>query len=76
LCDPHILLDTHDCGLSADTMATTCRIFSNERTKPTTLTIEFDRNIEMEVWARDLRWAAGLNRTKVDVIPTNLCKNC
>lgn len=59
--EPHMLLDTHDRALSADTIAAAGRIFLKQRTEPTTLTIEFDRNIQMEVWARDLRWAAGLN---------------
>ncbi len=56
-----MLLDTHDGPLSDDTMAAACRIFSQERERPVTLTVEFDRNIDAVAWSRDLRWAAGLN---------------
>ena len=59
--DPAILLDTHDGALSAATKEAASRLFPDHRARPVTLTVEFDRNIDAQIWAQDLRWAAGLN---------------
>ena len=60
-----MLLDSHDEVLSLNTMAAANCLFKSPRSNPVTLTVEYDRNVNADNWARDLQWAAKLDPAKV-----------
>lgn len=52
---PLMLLDTHDRKLSDATNTAIAGILSERRSETPTITIEFDRNIQMETWKAELQ---------------------
>lgn len=58
---PLMLLDTHDRKLSDATHAAIAAIMARREPKASTLTIEFDRNIQMESWKEELQRIAALS---------------
>ncbi len=63
---PSIFIDSHDRKLSDDTRAAAQALFRTKINDPgcTTLTVEFDHNIDQYDWEQDLRWAKRLSRER------------
>lgn len=57
-----ILLDTHDRALSEVTNAAVHALLHEHRFDASTITIEFDRNIQVESWMQELNRVAGWSR--------------